>query len=87
MTYLIGIDPGATGAIVVMAALLAMTKAQPKGVLFSVLFGLAPRFILRQGVVRMETTLIRTIKVIAISRSVMALGVKLSVYKAKHKLK
>ena len=55
----------------VMAALLAMTKAQPKGVLFSVLFGLAPRFIIIKGVVRMETTLIKTIKVMAISRSVM----------------
>lgn len=71
----------------VTATLLAMTKAQPKGVLFSVIVGLAPRFIIIKGVVRMETTLIRTIKVIAISRSVMALGFKLSLYKAKHKLK
>ena len=55
----------------VMATLLAMTKAQPKGVLFSVLVGLAPRFIIIKGVVRMETTLIKTIMVMAISRSVM----------------
>ena len=55
----------------VMATLLAMTKAQPKGVLFTVLVGLAPRFIIIKGAVRMETTLIKTIMVMAISRSVM----------------
>ena len=56
----------------VMTTLLAMTKAQPNGVLFAVLVGLAPRLIIIKGVVRMDTTLIKTIKVIAISRSVMA---------------
>ena len=55
----------------VMATLLAMTKAQPKGVLFTVLVGLAPRLIIIKGVVSMDTTLIKTIKVMAISRSVM----------------
>ena len=55
----------------VMATLLAMTKAQPKGVLFTVLVGLAPRFIIIKGVVSMDTTLIKTIMVMAISRSVM----------------
>ena len=56
----------------VMTTLLAMTKAQPNGVLFAVLVGLAPRLIIIKGVVRMDTTLIKTIKVMAISRSVMA---------------
>ena len=56
----------------VMATLLAMTKAQLNGVLFAVLVGLAPRLIIIKGVVRMDTTLIKTIKVMAISRSVMA---------------
>ena len=56
----------------VMATLLAMTKDQPNGVLFAVLVGLAPRLIIIKGVVRMDTTLIKTIKVMAISRSVMA---------------
>ena len=55
----------------VMTTLLAMTKAQPNGVLFAVLVGLAPRLIIIKGVVRMDTTLIKTIKVMAISRSVM----------------
>ena len=55
----------------VMATLLAMTKAQPHGVLFAVLVGLAPRLIIIKGVVSMDTTLIKTIKVMAISRSVM----------------
>ena len=55
----------------VMATLLAITKAQANGVLFAVLVGLAPRLIIIKGVVSMDTTLIKTIKVMAISRSVM----------------
>ena len=55
----------------VMATLLAMTKAQPNGVLFAVLVGLAPRLIIIKGVVSMDTTQIKTIKVMAISRSVI----------------
>ena len=55
----------------VMATLLAMTKAQLNGVLFAVLVGLAPRLIIIKGVVSMDTTQIKTIKVMAISRSVM----------------
>ena len=54
-----------------MTTLLAMTKAQPNGVLFIVLVGLAPRLIIIKGVVSMDTTLIKTIKVMAISRSVI----------------
>ena len=55
----------------VMATLLAMTKAQANGVLFAVFVGLAPRLIIIKGVVSMDTTQIKTIKVMAISRSVI----------------
>ena len=55
----------------VMATLLAMTKAQANGVLFAVFVDLAPRLIIIKGVVSMDTTLIKTIRVMAISRSVM----------------
>ena len=57
----------------VMATLLAMTKAKPKRLRLGA-FSLraAPRFIIMNGVVKMDTTLMSTIKVMANSRSVMA---------------
>ena len=52
--------------------LLAMTKAQPMGLRLPVCGRGEPRLTIMKGVVRMETVLMRTIKVMAISRSVMA---------------
>ena len=57
----------------VMATLLAMTTAQPNGLRFcGVARRALPRFIIINGVVKMDNTLTSTIKVMAISRSVMA---------------
>ena len=70
----------------VMATLLAMTTAQPNGLRFcGVARRALPRFIIINGVVKMDNTLTSTIKVMAISRSVMAVKAGFQVFKC-HKL-
>ena len=70
----------------VMATLLAMTTAQPSGLRFcGVARRALPRFIIINGVVKMDNTLTSTIKVMAISRSVMAVKAGFQVFKC-HKL-
>ena len=69
-----------------MATLLAMTTAQPNGLRFcGVARRALPRFIIINGVVKMDNTLTSTIKVMAISRSVMAVKAGFQVFKC-HKL-
>ena len=69
-----------------MATLLAMTTAQPSGLRFcGVARRALPRFIIINGVVKMDNTLTSTIKVMAISRSVMAVKAGFQVFKC-HKL-
>ena len=66
-----------------MATLLAMTTAQPNGLRFcGVARRALPRFIIINGVVKMDNTLTSTIKVMAISRSVMAVRAGFQVFKS-----
>lgn len=68
----------------VMATLLAMTTAQPSGLRFcGVTRRALPRFIIINGVVKMDNTLTSTIKVMAISRSVMAVKAGFQVFKCR----
>ena len=65
----------------VMATLLAMTTAQPNGLRFcGVTRRALPRFIIINGVVKMDNTLTSTIKVMAISRSDMAVRAGFQVF-------
>ena len=65
-----------------MATVLAMTKAQPKGLRLTGAERAWPRFININGVVKIDTALMRTIRVMAISRSVMVADVGKQMWQA-----